>query len=309
MTTSDERLMLLDTAFLYYRAFHGVPSSVKAPDGTPSGALRGFLDTVTRLVTDQRPDRLVSCLDLDWRPAFRVAAVPSYKSHRLADDSATDEQTPPDLAAQIPAILEVLAAIGIATGGAAGYEADDVIATLTAAAPGPVDVVTGDRDLFQLVDDEHQVRVLRPVSGGRLEIMDEAAIRLRYGIAASAYADMATLRGDPSDGLPGVAGIGEKTAASLLNRYGSLAGVLEAAKGDDPGMSTTHRRRLAEAHEYVTRASVAVGLVADVPVSMTPAASTGQLPQLPIDSETLRALSQHWGIQRSVQRLVDVCRK
>src|SRR4051794_28429483 len=212
------RLLLLDSASLYFRAFFGVPDSVKAPDGTPVNAVRGLLDMIARLVVDRRPTRLVACWDDDWRPAFRVSAIPSYKEHRLAAGSTSVEEVPDLLLPQVPIIVEVLAALGIARVGVPGYEADDVIGTLVArertGAGDAVDVVTGDRDLFQLVDDEHHVRVLYTVRGIKdLEVVDQARLAERYAVSSGAgYADMAALRGDPSDGLPGVPGIGEKTA-------------------------------------------------------------------------------------------------
>src|SRR5580658_6210013 len=143
--------MLLDTASMYFRAFYGVPESMTAPDGMPVNAVRGLMDMIARLVRARRPGRLIACLDEDWRPAFRVAAISSYKAHRANPDGS--EQVPDALTVQIPVIEEVLAAAGVAMAGAKGYEADDVIGTLTGRAGGPVDVVTGDRDLFQLVDD------------------------------------------------------------------------------------------------------------------------------------------------------------
>src|SRR3954453_9386199 len=149
--------MLLDSASLYFRAFHGVPETMTAPDGTPVNAVRGFLDMVSTLVTRRRPGRLVACWDDDWRPAFRVAAIPSYKAHRVANPRTNSEQTPPALDVQIPVIVQVLAAFGIARIGGAGLEADDVIGTLAtreaaardpagaAGGPADVDIVTGDR--------------------------------------------------------------------------------------------------------------------------------------------------------------------
>src|SRR5580704_8926583 len=200
--------MLLDSASLYFRAFFGVPETVRAPDGTPVNAVRGLLDMITRLVRARHPSRLVACWDADWRPAFRVAAVPSYKAHRLAADGGED--VPPALAAQVPLIDEVLRAAGLAVAGQPGYEADDVIGTLTARSPDPVDVVTGDRDLFQLVDDSRGIRIIYTVRGLlNLDVIDEAAVNAKYGIPGRAYADFAALRGDPSDGLPGVPGVGQ----------------------------------------------------------------------------------------------------
>src|SRR3954465_8450482 len=147
-----------DPASLYFRAFFGVPESVKAPDGTPVNAVRGFLAMVARLLSQRRPDRLVAGWDEDWRPAFRVAALPSYKAHRLADPARGTEETPAALEEQIPIIVAVLAAFGIPRVGGPGLEADDVAGTLAtraiASGPADVEVVTGDRDLFQLGADD-----------------------------------------------------------------------------------------------------------------------------------------------------------
>ncbi|MER6176232.1 5'-3' exonuclease, partial [Streptosporangium sp. NPDC001681] len=214
-------LMLLDTPSLYYRAFYGIPESMTSPEGMPVNAVRGVIDMIAMLVRRHSPHELVACMDADWRPAFRVAAIPTYKTHRVAEDGA--EETPDTLAPQVPVIEQVLDAVGIARIGVPGYEADDVMGTLTARASGQVDVVTGDRDLFQLVDDSRPVRVLYTARGVKnLQLVDEAAVAEKYGIPGRSYADFATLRGDPSDGLPGVPGVGDKTAAALITRFGSL---------------------------------------------------------------------------------------
>src|SRR5690606_34866486 len=195
------RLMLLDTASLYFRAYFGVPDTVRAPDGTPVNAVRGLLDFIDRLVQDHQPDHLVACMDADWRPHWRVELIPSYQAHRVAEEHAPGpdvEEVPDTLSPRGPVIEEVLDAIGIARVGVAEYEADDVIGTYTARAKGPVDIVTGDRDLYQLVDDSRGVRVLYPVKGvGTLQITDEAALRAKYGVDGRGYADLALLRGDP----------------------------------------------------------------------------------------------------------------
>src|SRR6202167_5563593 len=168
-------LMLLDTATLYYRAFYGVPDTMTAPDGTPVNAVRGLLDMMSRLLRSRTPARLVACLAADWRPAFRTAAIPSYKAHRANPDGT--EEAPAALTAQIPVIEQVLAAAGVATASAPGYEADDVIGTLAARDAGPVDVVTGDRDLFQVGDDARGLRVIYTARGlSRLEEGDEGAV-------------------------------------------------------------------------------------------------------------------------------------
>src|SRR5947209_6528286 len=254
--------MLLDAASLYFRAFFGVPTSVTSPDGRPTNAVRGFLDMTARLVTTYRPDRLVACWDDDWRPAFRVEALPSYKAHRLAPDGS--EETPDELGPQVPILVDVLAAAGIARVGAPGFEADDVIGTLATRARGPVDVVTGDRDLFQLVDDARGVRVLYTAGGiPDIEIVDEAGVTARYDIPGRAYADFAVLRGDPSDGLPGVAGVGAKTAAALVTAYGDLAGIRAAAARTavpTPPLTGSVLKKLHAAGDYLDAAPIVVAV-------------------------------------------------
>ncbi|MGV9243571.1 5'-3' exonuclease [Streptomyces sp. NPDC003710] len=304
MRKVTRRLMLLDTASLYFRAYFGVPESVKAPDGTPVNAVRGLLDFIDRLVRDHRPDDLVACMDADWRPHWRVELIPSYKAHRVAEEHAAgpDEEMVPDtLSPQVPVIEEVLDALGIARVGVAGYEADDVIGTFTARAKGPVDIVTGDRDLYQLVDDARGVRVLYPLKGvGTLQYTDEAVLREKYGVDGPGYADLALLRGDPSDGLPGVSGIGEKTAAKLLAEFGDLAGIMAAV--DDPAsrLSPAQRKRLDEARPYVAVAPRVVRVAGDVPLPQVDTA----LPRTPRHPGALDGLAARWGLGGSLQRLL-----
>ncbi|GGP49129.1 5'-3' exonuclease [Streptomyces melanogenes] len=297
--------MLLDTASLYFRAYFGVPDTVRAPDGTPVNAVRGLLDFITRLVQDHHPDDLVACMDADWRPHWRVELIPSYKAHRVAVETADgvpdEEEVPDTLAPQVPVIEAVLDALGIARVGVAGYEADDVIGTLAAAAPGPVDIVTGDRDLFQLVDDGRGVRVLYPRKGvGDCDAIDEDLIRTKYGVRADQYADFAALRGDASDGLPGVKGIGEKTAAQLITEYGDLAGVRTAAGDRTSRLTPAKRRGIIEAAEYLDVAPKVVRVALDVPLpAFDPA-----LPAEALHPETVDELAQRWGLGSSLTRLL-----
>lgn len=303
---ADGRLMLVDTPSLYFRSFFGVPRSVRAPDGTPVNAVRGLLDVLARQIGEVRPKRVVACFDADWRPAFRVALLASYKAHRVADVGAGEageggqvERVDGDLLAQLPIIDEVLDAFGIARAEAAGFEADDVIATLATRHRGEVDILTGDRDLFQLVDDAAGVRVRYAVE--KFAVVDEAAVTARYGVPGRAYADFAVLRGDPSDGLPGVAGIGAKTAAALLTRFGSLAAVLAAVDADGgAGLPAGARRRLRGARDYVRAAVGVVAVVRDVPVG----AFADLLPAAPVDPAAVGALAERWGLTGSCTRLV-----
>ncbi|MEU6893826.1 5'-3' exonuclease [Streptomyces sp. NPDC046557] len=300
--------MLLDTASLYFRAYFGVPDSVKAPDGTPVNAVRGLLDFIGRLVQDHHPDDLVACMDADWRPRWRVELIPSYKAHRVAAETANGpdvEETPDTLTPQVPIIEAALDAFGIARVGVAGYEADDVIGTLTARATGPVDIVTGDRDLFQLIDDERRRRVLYPLKGvGSLQVTDEAWLRGKYGVDGPGYADLALLRGDPSDGLPGVPGIGEKTAAKLLDAFGGLDGIIAAI--DDPGskLTPTQRKRLDESRPYLAVAPKVVKVASDVPLPPFDPA----LPAAPASPEMVEALARRWGLGGAVARLSSALR-
>jgi 5'-3' exonuclease len=292
--------MLLDAASLYYRAFYGVPETMTAPDGTPVNAVRGLLDMMSRLLRARPPGQLVACLDASWRPAFRVAAIPSYKAHRANPDGT--EQAPEALTAQIPVIEQVLAAAGVAMAAAAGYEADDVIGTLTARAAGPVDVVTGDRDLFQLVDDARGIRVVYTARGlSKLEIVDEAAVTARYGIPGRSYAAFAALRGDPSDGLPGVAGVGDKTAAALVRTYGTVAAILAALDAGHGGFPMGSRARLAADRDYLEACVPVVAVAADAPVPEP----GGVLPSRPADPAALAALDERWGLGSSLGRLLS----
>lgn len=296
--------MLLDTASLYYRAYFGVPDSVKAPDGTPVNAVRGLLDFIARLVQDHRPDDLVACWDADWRPHWRVELIPSYKAHRVAEEVEAGpdaEETPDTLAPQVPIIEDVLDALGIARVGVEAYEADDVIGTYAGRATGPVDIVTGDRDLYQLVDDARGIRVLYPLKGvGSLQLTDEAWLREKYGVDGSGYVDLALLRGDPSDGLPGVPGIGEKTAAKLLDAYGDLAGIMAAV--DDPmsKLTPSQRKRLDESRPYVAVAPTVVRVAGDLPLPDVDLA----LPREPRDPAALDELATRWNLGGALKRLL-----
>lgn len=295
--------MLLDTPSLYFRAFYGVPDSIRAPDGSPVNAVRGLLDFVARLTTDRSPTHLVACMDNDWRPTFRVDAIPSYKLHRVA--TGDEEQVPDALTPQVAVIEEVLTALGVPVVGVDGYEADDVIGTLATHSARPVDVVTGDRDLFQLVDDARGVRILYTARGvGKHDVVDEAWVAAKYGIPGRAYADFATLRGDPSDGLPGVPGIGEKTAAALVTRYGSLARILAAVEAGDTAMPAGSRAKLMAAHDYLVVAPVVVAVATDVPIP----AYDDTVPSSPRDPELLLALSKRWGLDSSLNRVLTAFR-
>lgn len=313
LTNPDQRALLLDSASLYYRAFFGVPEVI-GPSGTPTNAVRGLLDMIASLIERAAPTHLAACWDNDWRPAFRVEAIPTYKSHRVADPAGgtTDdgsEQVDDALAEQVPIIIDALAALGFARVGVDGFEADDVIGTLATTHRGvmPVDIVTGDRDLFQLVDDAFQIRVLYTARGGvrAPDLVDEAFIEGKYGVrGGDAYADMAVLRGDTSDGLPGVVGIGEKTAAKLINTYGTLAGVREAIAKGDPALKGAQRARLEAASDYLDVAPRVVAVARDAAVPDLDL----RLPQAVADPSLMSRLAIEHGLTSSFDRVLNALR-
>lgn len=310
-------VLLLDGASMWFRSYFGVPSSLTAPDGRPVNAVRGFIDSIATLVTREKPGRLVVCLDLDWRPAWRVDLIPSYKAHRVASEidevdeyAQADEieEIPDDLSPQVDMIMEILAAYGFATAGAQGYEADDVLGTLAAAERrDPVVVVSGDRDLLQLVgDDPVPVRVLYLGKGlSNATTYGPAEVAEKYGVpvgrAGDAYAELALLRGDPSDGLPGVPGVGEKTAATMLIRYGSLADILAAAHDPKSDLPKAFRAKVLAALDYIEVAGPVVRVARDAPVELF--AEDDRVPLSPTDPKKIAKLAERYGLSSPMARL------
>jgi 5'-3' exonuclease len=272
--------LLIDGSSLIFRAFYGVPRSVGSPDRRPVNAVRGFLDSLARLVTERRPHQIAVATDEAWRPDWRVELMPSYKAHRVA------EPVPPDLEPQMPVIMEALAAIGVEAVGVPDHEAEDVIATWSTLCRGRIEVVSGDRDLFALVEDP-RVRVLYPERTG-LAVVDEAEVTRRYGIPGRRYADFAVLRGDPSDGLPGLRGVGAGTAAQLIRRYGGLAEIIRDAPLTDAD------------RDYLVRALRVVQPVRGIPL----AEPHGRREGYPVDPPALVALAARHGIADPAGRLV-----
>jgi 5'-3' exonuclease len=301
-------LVLLDSASLYFRSFYALPDSMTAPDGTVVNAVRGFTDTIARILIDRKPSRLVACMDADWRPAFRVNALPTYKTHRVADPVGNVEEVPDILTPQVPIILDVLDAFGFAVAEAEGYEADDVIGTLAhREATDPVEVVTGDRDLFQVVRHEPTPASVVYVGRGwaKAEVIGPRELAEKYALPTEntgiAYADMALLRGDPSDGLPGVAGIGEKTAAKLMVKYGSLEGLLTAAAATPSDVPLRVRSALTDAADYVAAAPLVVRVALDAAVVQD---RDDRVPATPRDMDRVRELQEKWDLGASIDRLL-----
>jgi len=302
-------LQLLDLAGIYFRAFFAVPSSTVGRHGKPVNAIRGTLDIMARVIADAAPTRVIACLDLDWRPAWRVELIPTYKAHRVlrttpSPDVPDVEEAPDELSAQVPVLLEVMQAIGIPAAGADHCEADDVIGTLVHRQTlDPVEVVTGDRDLFQVVSAGPPAATVRYIGAGMSKAMvyDAAAVQSRFGVPPSGYADYATLRGDASDGLPGVAGIGDKTAAALITTFGSIAGVLAALDSGDSRLASGPRRKLEPARDYLAVAPRVVAVRTDAVVQL---AGDGTLPPAPADPARLAELIAEHALGGSARRLL-----
>ncbi len=283
-------LLLIDAASLLYRAYHAVPE-MKLADGTKVHAAYGFLNFISRLLPDRTPSRLIIALDNDWRPAFRVEALPMYKTQRVAGP----DDPPDDVGLQFPIILEIFDAIGLSYAEADGFEAEDVIASIAAKEPGPVEIVTGDRDLYALVRDP-RVKVLYTLKGvSELAEVTEGWIAKKYGIPGDKYLDFALMRGDPSDGLPGVAGIGEKTASEILRRYGSLDAAIAA-----PDLNASIRAKLNRSAEYLDNARRVVAPVEDAPVR----GGTGEIPAVPRDAGLAHDLGRKYILAGAVDRLI-----
>jgi 5'-3' exonuclease len=272
--------LLVDGSSMIFRAFYGIPKTMRAPDGTLVNAVRGTMDNLARYVTDRRPSHVALTTDEDWRPDWRVELLPSYKEHRTA------EPVPPELDPQMPIIMECLAAVGVDTVGLEDYEAEDIISSLVSKVSPPVEIASGDRDLFSLIRDR-EVIVLYPEKTGIAEV-DEAEVTRRYSIPGRAYADFAVLRGDPSDGLPGLAGVGPKKAADLIRRYGSVAGMLEAGIFRD-----------ADA-EYLVKARRVVAPVTDLEIEV-PRGRRDRYPEHPAEVEEL---GRRYGVASSFDRLI-----
>jgi 5'-3' exonuclease len=301
-----DRRMLLDTAGVYFRAFYGVPDTVVAPNGMPVNAVRGTLDAIARLVTEFEPSELVACWDDDWRPQWRVDLIPSYKTHRVAEVIVVGpdvEVIPDPLSAQVPLIREVLTALGIPIVGAAEHEADDVIGTLASTGDMPIDVVTGDRDLFQLIDDARDVRVIYTGRGmSNLEVLTDGGLVAKYGVRPTQYADFAAMRGDASDGLPGVAGVGEKGAATLLAQYGDLEGIVAAASDPSSAMTATQRAKFTVAAGYLAVAPRVVEVVRTLDLPAFDARIG-----IP-DEAAAERLAAEWGLASSMERAITAIR-
>lgn len=295
-------LMLLDSGSLWYRAYYGMPDTLTAADGTPVNAIRGFLDMSARLITTYNPDRLVVCLDGDWRPSWRVELFPGYKANRLEDEESEEEAEPDTLTPQIPILLDLLDEFGIAMVGVDDFEADDVMATYAHTQPGPTRIVTGDRDLFQLVDDGRDIKVAYLAKGiSAHDLVDLAFISQKYSIPGDRYALFATFRGDASDGLPGVKGIGEKGAALIASHFATIDDAISAARESDERLPAALARKIVAGEEYLSIAPTVVNCARNVPL---PQIELG-VPEAPSDLSRIYELKEQYFLGASVDRLIS----
>ena len=288
--------LLVDAPSLIYRALFSTPDTITTPAGTPINAGYGFLRMLARLIGDQDPDYVACASDENWRPSWRVDLVASYKAHR-AEAGSPQELAEEKLAPQVPVIYALLEACGVKVVGHPEYEAEDIIATLAERAPGRVGIFSGDRDLFQLVEDP-RCFILYPIRGvSEIDVVDEAFIEKKYGIPGRSYADYAVLRGDPSDGLPGVRGIGDKLASSLVAKYKSLDAIIAAAEeGESQGMALTKVRKDLD---YVRRARRVVTIPRDVPLPAVDLTRPRDLPE-----EQIRAEARDHGVENPIRALM-----
>jgi 5'-3' exonuclease len=295
-------LMLLDSGSLWYRAYYGMPDTLTADDGTPVNAIRGFLDMSARLISTYNPDRMVVCLDGDWRPSWRVELFPGYKANRLEDEESDEEAEPDTLTPQIPILLDLLDEFGIPMVGVDDYEADDVMATYAHTHAGPTRIVTGDRDLFQLVDDKRDIKVAYLAKGiSAHDLVDLNFIAQKYSIPGDRYAMFATFRGDASDGLPGVKGIGEKGAALISTHFASIADAIVAAQNGDERLPAALARKIIAGMDYLAIAPTVVNCARDVPL---PEIELG-MPKAPADFSKIYQIKEKYSLGASVDRLIS----
>jgi 5'-3' exonuclease len=294
-------LMLLDSASLWYRAYYGMPDTLLSPNGMPVNAIRGYLDMTARLISMYSPNRIVACIEGDWRPSWRVDLFPAYKANRLEDESDVEEE-PETLTPQIPVLLDLLDAFGIPMVGVDDYEADDVMATFAVREKGPIRIVTGDRDLFQLVDDKRDVKVVYLAKGiSQHDLVDISWVANKYGIPGDRYALFAMFRGDPSDGLPGVRGIGEKGAALIANNFASVDEALSGAKAGHELLSASLAKKIIEGADYLKIAPTLVNCARDVAIPKMEIA----MPIKPPDLSEIYAIKDEYGLGASVDRLIS----
>ena len=293
--------MLLDSASLWYRAYYGMPDTLTAPDGTPVNAIRGYIDMTSRLLSVYKPNRLVACLDGDWRPSWRVELFPDYKANRL-EEEGDEEEEPETLTPQIPILLDLLELFGIPVVGVDDYEADDVMATYAETEKGPIRIVTGDRDLFQMVDDKRDIKVVYLAKGiSQHDLVDCAYVANKYEIPGDRYALFAMFRGDPSDGLPGVKGIGEKGAALIARNFANIEQALAGAHAAHDSLPPALAKKIIAGADYLKIAPTVVQVARNAPLPKVDLS----MPEVPKDLSEIYQFKERYGLGASVDRLIS----
>lgn len=291
--------LLIDSASLWYRAFYGMPESISDVNGLPNNAIKGFFDGFSRIITKYRPDEIAVCLDDNWRPSWRVKLYPQYKLHRVEE---SQDEEPDLLSPQIGPIIELCSLLGLATVSVEDQEADDVIASLAVQSQrSPVRVATGDRDLFQLLRHGDEIKIVYLAKGiTNHDLVDRAYVESRYSIPGERYGLFAAIRGDASDGLPGIRGIGEKGAAAIALAFDSMNEVLEAARGESDQLKPAHRKRILEDLEYALIAERLVTCRTDLAIDQADLSGWANRSDL----MEFRRRGTEWGMGSSMERII-----
>jgi 5'-3' exonuclease len=273
--------MAIDLSSLLFRSFYGLPTSIKDADGFPINGVKGYLETLIRLKNTYSPEIIIHALDDNWRPDWRTDLLPQYKAHRVLDDN--EEEVDEELERQIEILPQILKILGMQCIGKANFEADDVLASIANHNSNTL-IVSGDKDLFQTVNDKRSNFVhLLGKEGGTL--YTEKIIKQRFGIDAKSYLDYSVLKGDPSDGLPGVKGIGEKTALEIILKFGNINNLLKNIN-DTTKISLKQQKNIADSVEYINKALKVVKLKNNLKIKI-------DKPKIPSELSVTRKLEKY----------------
>ena len=252
-----KKLLLIDTFNFLHRAYHALPKTLTDKEGNPTNAVYGVTSMLISTFSQIEPDYVLTAMD-DIEPTFRVEEFTAYKAHRKPMED--------DLSSQIPKVFEIIDAFGIARLSLAGYEADDVIGTMVEKYKGndlDIIVVSNDRDLWQLVDDH--VMIMNPQSKGEVDWIGEKEVVARYGFGPEKIVEYKALKGDPSDNIPGVYGVGEKTATKLILEFGSVEDIYKNIDKIEP---ESLKKKLVESHDQAMMSKMLATIIRDAPVDL-----------------------------------------
>jgi 5'-3' exonuclease len=255
----------VDLSSLAYRSFYGLPDSIKSTEGKPVNAIKGYLDALNRFIKMYKPKEIIHAMDEDWRPQWRVNLLPQYKAHRV--EESDEELVPDDLEYQLAILPQILQDMGMKVVGAPKAEADDLLAVICHERNNVV-VITGDRDLLQLINDKKSNAVhMLGKDGGTL--FTEKEVLYKYGVKSNQYVDFSVLRGDASDGLPGVKGIGEKTAAKLIYEFDNVENLISEATKGNASISKRISASILDSTDYIKNAIKVVTLKNDLDIDLS----------------------------------------